>query len=53
MNLCTSWDSQLLPKTSTTSDLHMYPHNLTEKEEEEEDDDKGVKLYHEYPCIVR
>jgi hypothetical protein len=29
MNLCTSWDSQLPPKTSTTSDPHMYPHNLT------------------------
>jgi hypothetical protein len=29
MNLCTSWDSLLPPKTSTTSDLHMYPYNLT------------------------
>jgi hypothetical protein len=29
MNLCTSWDSLLPPKTYTTSDLHMYPHNLT------------------------
>jgi hypothetical protein len=29
MNLYTSWDSLVPPKTSTTSDLHMYPHNPT------------------------
>jgi hypothetical protein len=30
MNLYTSWDSQLPPKTFTISDPHMYPHNLTD-----------------------